>query len=85
MNKQQVQDWKEIREKGTLRFVLLRGVLGWGLFMFAIMTFRVHKIRLEETGKILGSFGVWMIGGALFGVLTWKFSERSYRKSLKDQ
>lgn len=34
--------WERIRKKGMLRFVLLRGVLGWGVFTAALYTLVMH-------------------------------------------
>lgn len=61
------------------RFVLIRGVLSYGLTMFMVMTFIVHRGDLSLS-FIAISAALWFIGGAVFGALTWFLMERIYRK-----
>ncbi|PKM14598.1 MAG: hypothetical protein CVV12_13105 [Gammaproteobacteria bacterium HGW-Gammaproteobacteria-2] len=62
------------------RFVLLAGVLSWGVPMFVVMTFFVHRANLSP--KMLAAPAlIWLMGGALFGVAMWLLAERQYRKA----
>lgn len=63
-----------------LRYVLVNGVLSYGLAMFVAMTFFVHRDKLS-VGFIGLSAVAWTIGGALFGVLMWFVQERQFRKA----
>lgn len=80
MKPEQIEKWKEIRAKGMLRFVLLSGVLSYGLAMFVVMTFVVNRDKLS-TSFIGISAIVWAIGGALFGLIMWFVQERQFRKT----
>lgn len=80
MKPDQLEEWKRVRAKGLLRYVLARGVLAYGLPMFLAMTFVVNRDNLN--GNFIGlSAVVWSLGGALFGVLTWHLQERKFLKA----
>lgn len=74
-----MRNWEKARAGGMTRFVLLRGVLSYGLTMFVVMTFIVHRGDLSAR-FIAISAGLWLVGGAVFGALTWVLMERIYRK-----
>ncbi len=74
-----LRNWEKVRAGGMTRFVLLRGVLSYGLTMFVVMTFIVHRGDLSAR-FIAISAGLWLVGGAVFGALTWVLMERIYRK-----
>ncbi len=74
-----LRNWEKTRAGGMTRFVLLRGVLSYGLTMFIVMTFIVH--RGDISGRFIAiSALLWSVGGAVFGALTWFLMERIYRK-----
>ena len=79
MKSKGIRHWEKVRAGGMIRFVLLRGVLSYGLTMFMVMTFIVHRGDLS-TRFIAISAALWLVGGAAFGVLTWVLMERIYRK-----
>ena len=74
-----LRNWEKARAGGMTRFVLLRGVLSYGLTMFIVMTFIVHRGDLSAR-FIAISAGLWLVGGAVFGALTWFLMERIYRR-----
>ena len=82
-----LQKWAKTRQMGKLRFVLQIGVLSWGIPMFIIMTFFVapQSDAPITTNRIIGSAIIWLIGGLAFGLLTWVFSERRYRKFINEE
>jgi len=74
-----LRNWEKARAAGMTRFVLVRGVLFYGLTMFFVMTFIVH--RGDLTARLIAlSALLWLIGGAVFGALTWFLMEWIYRK-----
>lgn len=79
-----LQKWEVTRQKGKTRFVLVAGVLSWGVPMFAVMTFVVNRRpeRPLTPLMILISAVVWLLGGACFGLAMWAITERRYRKHL---
>jgi hypothetical protein len=84
----QLKSWEKTRLKGKRHFILYRGVLGWGLYMFFVMTFYSHLKAVDFEFSALDSISlsivvinitVWMIGGFLYGWWTWSLSEKSYK------
>ncbi len=74
--------WAITRKMGMWRFVLKRGVLAWGLPMYLVMAcLPVLNGRAEPTASYFSwQACLWGFAGAVFGLLTWLFYERSYRK-----
>lgn len=80
MNQKQMEKWAETRARGMLRFVLLTGMLAYGLPMFVLMTFVLN--RETPSPAFIGFSAVgWLIGGAVFGIAMWFLQERMYRKA----
>lgn len=80
MKPEAIARWKHTRSLGMMRYVLVTGVLSWGVPMFGIMTFLAHQA--DRTPKMIAvSAIIWMIGGAAFGALTWSVAEWQYRKA----
>ena len=79
MKPEQLEKWKNVRAKGMLRYVLLSGVLSYGLAMFVVMTFVVNRDKLSASFVGISAI-IWTIGGALFGLATWFVQERKFRK-----
>jgi len=63
------------------RYVLVKGVLSYGLTMFIVMTFIVHRSDLSPRFIALSAV-LWLIAGAVFGTFTWLFMERHYRRAV---
>ena len=75
--------WEKTRAKGMLNYILVRGILSYGLAMFVAMTFVVHHEDLSP--KFIGISAIaWTIGGALFGISTWYVLERQFRKATEN-
>ena len=87
MNEKEYAKWAEIRTKGPFRFIILAGVILWGLPMFLCVTFLL--IRPFKEGFSLGIFSfnlvTWLFGGALFGLMVWKSKEKEFKKFQKTQ
>jgi hypothetical protein len=74
-----IQRWEAIRARGLARYVLVNGVLLYGLPLFLLMNFVVHP---EHAGpRALAISGLaWGFGGALFGWVMWHARDRLYRR-----
>ena len=74
------QAWEMIRRQGKRSFILRRGVLRWGGFMFLLTTctdifvrhFPPH-LRLMAVGLI-----VWPLAGYAWGSAMWMMNERFF-------
>ena len=62
-----------------LRFVLLRGVLAYGLMLFVVMMLVISRGDVAPRAIVVAGV-LSVLGGAAFGALTWIFMEWVYRK-----
>ena len=77
--------WEMTRQEGMRRFILVRGVLSWGLPMFVLMAggpvFFAFPHPAEPTVSYwLIQAAIWTLCGAIFGWSMWHHSERQFRK-----
>jgi hypothetical protein len=75
-----VKRWSAARARGMWHYVLVSGVIAWGVPMFFLMTFVVSKSPHLTLGLLTGSAALWATGGVAFGVSVWLVSERRYRR-----
>lgn len=75
-----LEKWQQTRALGMKRVVLVTGVLSWGVPMFVVMTFFVHRANLSPKMLAVSAL-IWLMGGALFGIAMWFIAERQYRKA----
>lgn len=74
--------WRETRAKGRRHFVLVHGVLIFGLFMF-LTTTAINYFSNPEDFKlrdVVLRMIVNPLGGVFFGMLMWRWIEKSYAK-----
>ncbi len=79
------QRWAAIRAKGCARFVLINGVLAYGLPMFVLMTVCPALFNFPFAARPSDTYWIWQpvgwaIAGAIFGSAMWWVSERAYRQ-----
>jgi len=77
-----VARWERERKAGALRYVLRKGLIGWGLPLYVFMYLVQTLLRGEawELFHALRSAVLWFGCGALFGAVMWAVSEMNYRK-----
>ena len=80
-----IQRWEETRKKGKFNYVLVNGLLAWGLPMFVVMTFFVMRKKDEplRPDLVAVSAALWALGGLSFGWVTWMISEKKYQKYIR--
>jgi len=77
MHSREFDRWSRVREQGLLRYVLVNGVVFYGLPMFVLMTFVIPHPRLN----VLQSAMLWMaLAGSGYGIARWMVQERRFRK-----
>jgi hypothetical protein len=81
MRPKELERWTKSREKGMLVYVLLTGVVSYGVPMFVVMTFLFHHSKLS----IPQSAALWLSTGAAYGVAMWFVQEHRYRKATKGE
>ncbi len=78
--------WATTRKQGKLSFVVKTGVCQWGGLMFLIMGL-IPALRSEVGVQMLPlamDALLWIVAGAIFGLLTWHLSERQFLKQQND-
>ncbi|MCG6200516.1 hypothetical protein [Psychromonas antarctica] len=80
MKDKHFESWKKLREKGRLRFIFVRGILGWGLpmFLIVILLFNVGENGVILPASIAIHAAIWTVGGMIFGGVMWHLSEKKY-------
>ncbi|WP_412973193.1 hypothetical protein [Glaciecola sp. MF2-115] len=79
--KDKLEQWRKTRKQGKLKYILKTGVIGWGSFMYIIMAVLPAFRGSEALGfTLIWQAALWATAGALFGALTWYFSEKQYLK-----
>lgn len=84
MKPEQIVKWKVTRQNGMWRYVLVQGVLLYGLSCFVVITFVVEQLVLGfvlSAGFIAFSAASWAIGGVVLGLIMWFIQERQFRKA----
>jgi len=81
MSDKESQRWERIRARGEVFFVLIRGMLGYGGFVFVFSTCSAvllfHK-RLDAA-LVAEKALTWLLAGLFFGALVWYLEESRYR------
>jgi hypothetical protein len=79
------QAWEKVRKQGGLRFILFRGVLGWGVSMIimgaCVDTFIDHKHLSVHPVRSL----FLLLAGSILGLLWWADGERRFHYATKQQ
>ncbi len=78
--------WKRIRKAGMWPFVLRRGVLGFGPIFSVLMVaiqFVTGTIASQGWTQV-GLFALMnmVVGGTLWGLMTWFLSESNYSRTM---
>jgi hypothetical protein len=71
--------WARIKARGYWRFVLLRGVVGFGGVMFVVTAGSLWLfVTMARPFRPLRLAIFWEVGGFCWAVATWWLSERMY-------
>ena len=79
----EVDKWKVHESKGMHRFVIVEGILKWGVTSLACFLILSHQgITLKNDEPLLHIFLtsiVWMICAICYGLLSWYATKQSYK------
>ena len=84
MKPAQVAKWEKTRARGRTRFIVVYGVLLWGLSTAALMTL-VFAVQGQDDWLLRGLFIFVLfplIGGPMFGLFLWWWTERRYSRAV---
>lgn len=82
---QRFQYWEQTRTQGPWRFILLHGVLVWGLrsaLLFAVVWILFSGEVPQGVPKVVilaVSMTLFPVGGVVLGQILWWASEKSYQ------
>jgi hypothetical protein len=77
----QFSKWKKIRNQGFFRFVLIHGVLGWGIGTAVLYSLIMWLMSDVDIGRLLPLALVFFpLGGLLWGAIVWWYIDRKYQQ-----
>lgn len=83
MKEKEFETWQTTRQQGKFKFILIRGLLSWGIPMFVIMTFIFNRSEREFTTLYLVvNAAIWGVAGIAFGALMWHITENRFNREL---
>ena len=84
MTERQAEKWAVTRAKGRRRYIILFGVLNWGIFtaiLWALLMGVMYGWQTFPSILPLAMIG-FPIGGYLWGASMWSMCEAAYRKAV---
>ena len=77
-----MEKWAKTREKGKQCFVLVNGVLGWGVTTAILWSVLMELIEPSQNVwvRLIIALIIFPIAGIAFGHLMWNKSEKAYEK-----
>lgn len=86
MKNSELAEWRNIRREGAYRYILLTGILQYGLPLAVINLFVIPIAKgngLSDVWSMTSLFIliICLLVGALYGVILWRFNEHKYKKS----
>jgi len=82
ISKNWIDNWGRVRQQGVWRFILVRGLLAFGL-TFGALSFVIDYFLSSQPFDIIKFCARVIVGGLVFGALMWNGSERKYRKYIE--
>lgn len=78
LNEEQLLWWEKARARGVVHFVLVRGVLGYGVGGALVWTSGMQLFNYDVTSVLPLVFVLWPIGGFLLFLVQWHRFNRAY-------
>ncbi len=82
-NSKSTKWWERTRKKGKTRYILVNGVLFWGVPMLIFMSFIGDRNPFSNglfSAASLVHYIVWLGAGLVYGFAMWHYFERKYAK-----
>jgi hypothetical protein len=79
-----ITKWEMTRAKGLKNFVLMNGVLGWGipLGIFVALMHVLENGWQKFGSDLMLSIAIYAVAGVFFGLATWAIAEWRYARVL---
>ncbi|ARD43678.1 hypothetical protein A3Q33_04780 [Colwellia sp. PAMC 21821] len=82
-DKNSITIWERRKQEGIVKFVLLEGIVKWGVFstiIFLSMTITGEELRQVE---IVTTCLIWLVASIIYGSSLWYGTSLAYKKYLK--
>jgi len=80
-----IEWWERERDRGALRFLVVKGVLSFGVLMYVLGSGIIYfggwgtlPLKLQLGGSPFIAFVVFLLVGAAWGLITWAVTECAY-------
>ncbi|WP_127845816.1 hypothetical protein [Psychroflexus aestuariivivens] len=86
-DKKFIENWKATKKAGKKKYIITHG-LAFGLIIFVIntsMNYWGDWERMEWTSLLISLLISIILGGGLYGFVTWHMNEYLYKKKLKNK
>jgi uncharacterized membrane protein YvlD (DUF360 family) len=76
-----LERWKKTRQKGREKYILVNGVLAWGIPTALVWSVTMAILQPSENIWVrpLIALVIFPLGGIGFGYFTWNASEKQYK------
>ncbi|MFO6424109.1 hypothetical protein [Motilimonas sp. KMU-193] len=83
MKPREYQAWAKVRKLGRNRYMMLNGMLMYGVPLFVVMSFIVNQPFAEgyTMTAVAIHLGVWLFIGQMFGLVNWVVNEKRFAKA----
>ena len=76
-----IKRWALTREKGKSQYILIHGVLLFGLPMLIFTAFITNPFAYGLFSVlVLVHCGMWLVAGGIYGLIMWHYFERKFVK-----
>jgi hypothetical protein len=84
MKERELAAWEQAQQQGFAKFVVINGVLSWGLPMLIIIGYFNNVLGAGATlSSIVLHCVIWFSAGGIFGAVLWWISSYRYQKYLR--
>ncbi len=83
MKPTQYAAWAKLRQQGRNRYMLIHGMLMYGLPLFVVMSFIVNQPFAQgyTMTAVAIHLGVWLLVGQMVGLVNWLINEKRFAKA----
>lgn len=81
-----IEKWESTRNKGRIYFVLVHGVIGWGVVTAVLWSLIMQVVFPVNTFLVrtLIALILFPLGGLGFGLFMWHLNEKKYKQLVED-
>jgi hypothetical protein len=85
MKKYFLRDWADVRKQGFWSFVIIKGVIVWGGFLFIFVNLFLYLTSTTNETTYTGHWlvtqlAIWGVTGFLWGTVVWRTNEVKLKK-----